>query len=167
VLNGTVSDARLTLLVSGSYSPTRFLITCVRDARPVPFALHGTDVRLYVEHEVDASGEKLHTASYRYVLQSDDTRNSWLVRWEYLRERPPGYLYSLGHVHVRAGFAEPGGGDMAAKALERLHLPTARVAFELVIRHLIAERGVQAKTGDWDEIIEDSLAGFEERRTAP
>ncbi len=166
MLNGTVSDARLTLL-SRPYSPTRFLIACVQDARPVAFALHGTGLRLYVEHEVDATGDKAHTASYRYVLQSDDPHESWLVRWEYLRERPPGYPYALGHVHVRADFGAQAGTGLAAKPLARLHLPTARVAFELVLRHVIAEWGVQPKTCGWAEILDASLAGFEERRTAP
>jgi len=166
VLNGTVSDARLSLL-SRPYSSTRFLIACVHDARPVPFALHGSVLQLYVEHEVDATGDKAHTASYRYVLQADDARDSWLVRWEYLRDRPAGYPYALGHLHVHANFADAPGTDPAAKALSQLHLPTARVALELVLRHMIAEWGVKAKTDAWSEILEESLAGFEERRTAP
>jgi len=62
VLNGTVPDARLSLL-SRPYSATRFLIACVQDARPVALALHGTALRLYVEHEVDAADDKAHTAS--------------------------------------------------------------------------------------------------------
>lgn len=158
MLNGTVSDARLTLL-SRPYSSTRFLIACVRGARPVPCALHGTALRLYIEHEVEATGEEVHTASYRYVLQSDDPHDTWLVRWEYLRERPRGYPYALGHVHVRADFADQAGIDLADKPLPRLHLPTARVAFELVLRHVIGEWGVQPKTDRWAEILDVSQLG--------
>ncbi len=84
MLNSTVSDARLSVL-SRPYSTTRFLIACVQDARPAPFALHGSALRLFVEHVVDATGHKAHTASYRYVLQAKDAHDSWLVRWEYLR----------------------------------------------------------------------------------
>jgi len=62
-------------------------------------------------------------------VQSDATHDSWLVRWEYLRERPPGYPYALGHVHPRADFTDRTG--LSANPLARLHLPTARVAFEL------------------------------------
>jgi len=133
----------------------------------MPFALHGTTLRLYVEHEVDATEGKAHTASYRYVLQAGDTHESWLVRWEYVRERPLGYPYALGHVHIRGDFADQAAADLAAKVLERLHVPTARVALELVLRHLIAEWRVQPKTDGWARILEESLAGFEERRTAP
>ncbi len=57
----------------------------------MPFGLHGTTLRLYVEHEVDAIDGKARTASYRYVLQTENTHDSWLVRWEYVRERPVGY----------------------------------------------------------------------------
>lgn len=168
MLNGTVSDARLSLL-SRPYSATRFLIACVQDARPVPFALHGsgTGPQLYVEHEVDATGDKAHTASYRYVVQGDDTPDSWLARWEYLRERPRGYPYALSHVHVNASFGDTAASQLAAKPLGRLHLPSARVAFELVLRHLIAEWDVQPKNDAWPQILDASLAGFEERRTAP
>jgi hypothetical protein len=165
VLNGTVSDARLSLLAR-AHSPTRFLVACIQAGRPVPFALHGTTLRLYVEHEVDATNGKAHTASYRYVLQADETHESWLARWEYVRERPRGYPYALGHVHVRGEFAHASGTDLATKALERLHLPTARVAFELVLRHLIAEWRVQPKTERWEQILEESLECFEQRRTA-
>jgi hypothetical protein len=164
VLNSTVPDARLSL-VSRPYSPTRFLIACVQDARPVPFGLHDTALRLYVEHEVDAADNKAHTASHRYVLQSDDAHDSWLVRWEYLRERSPGYPCALGHVHVHANFAAQAGADLAVRSLSRLHLPTARVAFEAVVRHLIAEWSVQAKSDGWAEILDDSLVRFEEGRT--
>lgn len=133
----------------------------------VPFDLHGGTLLLYVEHEVDIADDKAHTAAYRYVLQADPAHDSWLARWEYLRERPSGYPYALGHVHVQADFAEPLRAGPAGKALSRMHLPTARVALELVLRHVIAEWGVQAKTDGWSKILDDSLAGFEERRTAP
>lgn len=132
----------------------------------MPFALHGTSLRLHVEHEVDAVEGQAHTASYRYVLQTGDAHGSWVIRWEYLRERPPNYPYALAHLHVRAELSdEPNAA--ATKALERLHLPTARVAFELVLRHLISEWGVAAKTDGWAEILEESLTGFHERRNAP
>lgn len=162
MLNRTVSDARLSLLPRPG-TPTRFLIACVRDGRPTAFALRGTALRLYVEHEVEVGDGIANAASYRYVLQADYTADSWLVRWEYLRERLPGYAYALGHLHVRADVKT----QLAAKPLERLHLPTARVAFELVLRHVIAEWGVDPKTADWSAILEQSLSGFEQRRTAP
>ncbi len=166
VLNSTVSDARLSVL-SRPYSATRFLVACVQDARPVPLALHGSALRLYVEHEVDASEDTAHTASYRYVLQAEGAHDSWLVRWEYLRDQPADYPYTLGHVHVHADFADAPRSVSHMKALPRLHLPTARVALELVLGHVIAEWGARPKTDAWRGILDDSLVGFEERWTAP
>ena len=132
------------------------------------FALHGTALRLYVEHEVDVIDGKAHTASYRYVLQAEQAHESWLVRWEYLRERPPGaYPHALGHVHVQADFLAGPRAAYASKPLSRLHLPTARVAFELVLRHVIAELAVRPKSDDWEAILDASLTGFEERCAAP
>jgi hypothetical protein len=42
-------------------------------------------------------------------------------------------------------------------------LPTARVAFELVLRHIIAEWGVQSKTDRWAEILDASQLGWGDR----
>ena len=166
MLNGTVSDARLSL-VARSHSPARFLIACVREGRPIAFALHGSALRLYVEHEVDAIDGKAHTASYRYVLQAEQAHESWLVRRENLRERPPAYPHALGHVHVQADFLAGPRAALASKPLSRLHLPTARVAFELVLRHVIAEWAVRPKSDDWEAIPDAPLTGFEERGAAP
>lgn len=129
--------------------------------------MHGSALRLYLEHEVDAVDGQAHTASYTYTLQSDQHHESWLVRWEYLRDRPAGYPYALGHVHVNANFVDADGARLAAKPLGRLHLPSARVAIELALRHVIVEWDVQAKTDEWEQILDESLVGFEERRTAP
>lgn len=68
----------------------------------------------------------------------------WLLRWEYSRERPRAdYAYPLAHIHA------------------------ARVPLELVLWHLIAEWGVTPKTDGWYDVLGESLAGFEQRRTAP
>lgn len=53
------------------------------------------------------------------------------------------------------------------KTPSHLHVPTARVPLELVLLHLIAEWGVTPKTDGWFEVLDESLAGFEQRRTAP
>jgi hypothetical protein len=52
--------------------------------------------------------------------------------------------------------------------LERVHIPTKRVPIELVLWHLMTEGvwGVSSKTSDWRSILEESLEGFYERRTA-
>ncbi len=100
------------------------------------------------------------TESYSYRLQADESRESWLVRWEYFRSPPRGdYPYPLGHLHVNAEFAD-------GNAAGRLHLPTRRVPLELVMWHLIAEWGVVPKADDWRALLKESIEGFDERRKA-
>lgn len=69
-------------------------------------------------------------------------------------------------VHVNGTLADFATERLASRPLPRLHLATGRVGLELVVRHLIAEWGVQPKSDDWPDILEASLAGFEQRRTA-
>jgi hypothetical protein len=99
--------------------------------------------------------------TYHYRFSLGETKDSWLIRWEYYRKRPaPTYKYPLGHVHIHASFL-----PHAAATLKKLHIPTARVALEWVLWHLIAEWGVQSKDPDWRKILEDSIHDFERKRT--
>lgn len=100
------------------------------------------------------------TESYGYRLQADESRESWLVRWEYYRTPPrPDYSYPLAHVHVNAAFAD-------GSAAGRLHIPTRLVPLETVIWHLIAEWNVTSRTDDWHTVLGESIEGFDERRGA-
>jgi hypothetical protein len=116
-----------------------------------------------VSQTIDVSEEgHCQTAAYACRIASGDDKTDWLLRWEYFRSPPkPDYPYPRAHLHVNGALAS------SDEALPRLHIPTARVPLELVIWHLIAEWGVTPKRDDWREILEDSLAGFEERRRAP
>ncbi len=167
VLNSTVSDARLTLLaVPGQ--PDRFTIACLQDTRSVPFALHNSSLRLLFSQTVEVVEEKCHTVAYAYRLATGETKDAWLLRWEYFRRPPrPDYPYPLAHLHVNAALSDARVEERLAKPAPHLHLPTARVPLESILWHLIAEWGVQAKTDDWQERLRASLAGFEGRRTAP
>jgi hypothetical protein len=121
-----------------------------------------------VAHAVEVEGEKCHTVSYVYRLMTADTKGAWLVRWEYFRRPPkPDYEYPLAHVHVNGALLDHDAESSLSKPLPHLHVPTARVPFELVLWHLLAEWGVAAKTDDWQALLRNSLSGFEERRTAP
>jgi hypothetical protein len=101
------------------------------------------------------------TESYTYRLQSGETMESWLIRWEYQREPPrPDYVYPAAHVHVHGAFPD-------AEPIGRLHIPTRRVPFELILWHLIAEWGVESKSRDWQTILTESIEGFDRGRTMP
>ncbi len=131
--------------------------------------MHGVSERLFVSQAIEVVGAHCQTVSYSYRYQSRDDKQSWLLRWEYFREPPRReYAYPLAHLHVNAEFVDAG---PAAKRLSKppghLHIPTARVPLELVLWHVIAEWGVCSKSGDWQELLRESLKGFEERRRAP
>lgn len=159
VLNGTVTDARLSLLAvqgdESAFEITRF----VGDTR-APLELLGSPLRLFVRHTVVVVDGHCQTESYGYRLQSSAEAGSWLLRWEYFRDVPRrDYPYPLAHLHVNGAFA---GGE----SIDALHLPTSRVPLESVVWHAIAEWGVMPRSNDWRGLLDDSVAGFHERRTA-
>lgn len=166
VLNRSVSDARLTILAVPGYGD-QFTIACLDGPRAAPFALFGSSLRLLLSQTVEVVEGRCHTVTYAYRLATGDAKNDWLVRWEYFRRPPrPDYPYPLAHAHVNATLLVTGAEDLLAKPTPHLHLPTARLPLELVLWHLIAEWGVHARTSDWRAVLQESLAGFEERRSA-
>lgn len=162
-----MTDARLTLVpIPGG--DTRYNLACVERGERVAFALHGVRERLYIRQAIEVVDGHCQTASYTYRYQLGPDKQSWLLRWEYFREPPrPDYEYPLGHVHVNAEFVDSSAGAKFRKPPAHLHIPTGRVALELVLWHLIAEWGVDSKTDDWSGLFRQSLEGFEQRRRAP
>jgi hypothetical protein len=168
VLNRTVSDARLTLVLARETPRPHFTLARFEHGRIASFGLLGSSLRLSVVQTVEIEGEKVHTVTYHYRLAASDAKDAWFLRWEYSRRRPrPDYDYPLSHVHVKAAFLDREAEALLVDSAASLHIPTARVALELVLWHLIAEWGIRAKTPDWQNILSDSLEGFHERRTAP
>lgn len=159
VLNATVTDARLSLIAL-PYDDDAFEITRFVDDEAQALDLFGTSLELLVRQKIVVVNGHCRTESHTYRLQREGSAKSWLLRWEYLRDRPrPDYDYPLAHVHVNA--ATDSGEEMG-----RLHIPTRRVPVELVLWHLIAERGVEPRTPEWLAILEESMAGFDDRRTS-
>jgi len=102
-----VTDARLTLLpIPGQ--ETHYNLACVGNGERVAFALHGVTERRFIRQAIEVVGDHCQTVSYAYRYQSGEDRKSWLLRWEYFRERPrPDYEYPLAHVHANAEFVDP------------------------------------------------------------
>jgi hypothetical protein len=88
----------------------------------------------------------------------DETKGSWLFRWEFFRNKPKDdYPYPLAHFHVNAG--------MESRAdLNHVHFPTRRVPLELVLWDLIEEWSVKPLDDGWRAILEESIGGFDERQ---
>lgn len=145
-----------------------FMIACLDGTTPVPFALFGSSLRLLVTQVVQVDGDKCHTVTYAYRVATGNAKADWLLRWEYFRQPPKAdYPYTPAHVNVNAALLDVSAEEHLAKPTPHLHLPTARLPLELVLWHLIAEWGIEPRTADWQQILSESLAGFEERRTAP
>lgn len=126
----------------------------------MPLELQGTSSRLFVRQLFEVVDGHCQIESYSYRLQTTDERESWLLRWEYYREPPKvDYPYPLAHVHFNGRLTDRTQAD-------RLHVPTRRIPLELVVWHLVAEWGVEPKGDDWRAVLEESIAGFDERRRA-
>ena len=131
-----------------------------RQARGRFAHLLASSLRLFVRQILIVVDGHCPTESYEYRLQRDDARQSWLIRWEYLRNPPrPEYAYPAAQVHVDGEWER-------AEALDRLRIPTRRMPLELVVWHLIAEWGVSPRSDGWQNILGESIEGFDERRTA-
>lgn len=63
------------------------------------------------------------------------------------------------HVHVRLDHPQ------LDVTLSKLHIPTARVSFEEVIRFLVADFHVEPARDDWQEIVGESETRFKAWRT--
>lgn len=159
VLNRTITDARLSLLAAPGDESTFEISRFVGDVR-APLELLGSSLRLFVRHTVVVVGGHCRTESYGYRLQSSAEARSWLLRWEYFRDLPRrDYAYPLAHLHVAGAFAD-------GEPIDALHIPTGRVPLESVVWHAIAEWGVTPRSNDWRGLLVESVAGFQERRTA-
>jgi hypothetical protein len=138
--------------------PDAFELARVLDGDNVPLELHGTTAHLFVRLVVVVEDGHCRTESSTFRLQTDPSRSSWLIRWEYLRDPPPAdYAYPKAHVHVNGVF--PGGASIGP-----LHIPSRRVPLELVAQHLITDWDVQPKNDGWQAILEESIRGFDDRR---
>lgn len=94
----------------------------------------------------------LTTLSYGYRWQANEDDGSWIVAWDYERERrePPMF-----HLHVRCA---PGFYPSDRRDFSKLHLPSGRVILEDVIRFLVMEQEVPTVSDNWH----DTLAEAEE-----
>lgn len=137
-----------------------FEITRLVDSARAPLDLHGTALQLFMRQTIVVVDGHCQTESYSYRLQADASAKSWLIRWEYYRDPPrPDYAYPLAHVHVSGTLSD-------GEPIGHFHIPTRRLPLELVVWHLIAEWGVDARTKDWSAVLQESITGFDQRRTA-
>jgi hypothetical protein len=162
VLNQTVSDSRLSVSAIRGEGDT-FRLARLVEREDAPLELYGTTARLYVRQVVVVEDGRPRMKSYEYRYQADESRKSWLIRWEYSRERPrPDYPYPLAHMHIRA--TSPDGTPIDGHPVDRHHIPAgwagSPTPLEEIIRYLISDRGVKSKSKDWEAILDAPAAGF-------
>jgi hypothetical protein len=90
--------------------------------------------------------------SYSLALSRDLAGEVFLWHWQASHPRP----------HMHACFEHPQLGT-----IRKLHLPTERLAFEQVLRFLLAELKVKPARDDWDRVLSRDEERFRTYRTWP
>ena len=160
VLNCTVSRAPVRAAITGQ-DPFEGYIALLGEGRLPSLAPLTNGGFLYLQHHfclAEKGKDKfLATAHYTYTYQLGSTDDTWVIRWEYNREPGKEYRYPHAHVHVNACPAHYTG----QKAFPELHIPTARVTLESVVRHLIVEHDIPPISDNWQQILGETQADFE------
>ena len=126
-----------------------------------PMALtDGRYLRIYMGLAIHRTkeGERLKILNSGYQYQADTNGKEWIFRYDY--ERNPVRPHPPTHLHLRGTLTEnclPAG-----KALDDIHFPAARVSLEAVIRLLIDQFKVHARTGrsHWRRLLTESEKAF-------
>ena len=159
VVNATVSAAPIARVQVTGAEFGCYIGHCPRGfPEPLPLT-NGHFLYLYNALGLRRKERYLATLEYRYWYKATADSNSWIFRYEYLRDPPPGYPYAPCHVHVNAKPATYTG----AKPFHDLHLPAGeRVTVEHVVRHLIAEHGINPISPKWEETLKSAEDHFHE-----
>lgn len=118
-----------------------------------PVKLKGCDLSLYIVQHfavVPTEGErgpyKVRTTGYEYAIYENE-RESIAYHWH-------PYVNEQAHPHVH----------VPDSAVSRAHVPTGRVSIEHVLV-LARDMGAEPLRPDWEKVVGDSLARFENWRT--
>jgi hypothetical protein len=130
---------------------------------PVPIETNLGGLYLSLNQDLVAVREgithRLRTQRYQYkILPSDDPRAEALIRWEFDADTADD-VECRNHLHVNTSF--PIG--LGSCDLKRVHVPTAWVLIEHVLRFLFHDLAVPAKTSDWPKILRNSEPTFYEK----
>jgi hypothetical protein len=100
---------------------------------------------------------KASTLAYVYSVRLTEAPDDEVLAWHWhpltTPDRP------APHMHVTADIRQLG------TKLSKLHIPSGRVAFEEVVRFLIADLGVTPSRDDWQEVIGEAEDRFRAFRT--
>lgn len=110
----------------------------------------------YVVEAAGARGPwRVSTASYYYTLHDSD--DAEMISYHWHPESRGGVAYP--HLHLGKA-AKVGRNDLIDA-----HIPTGRIAIEDVLRLALTAFGVKPRRDDWQEILDQTQASYEEWRT--
>ncbi|HVO62234.1 MAG TPA: hypothetical protein VMT53_14955 [Terriglobales bacterium] len=162
LLNRTITDARLSLT---HLKDKPFAQFAFRDEADMPIAAPLFSKNLFLaasqhlEVRPEAGKWRLYTLEYNYhLLEAPSPDSRWIIRWEYKSHKRLRNEHPRHHVHLDVTL-KTSAGDLN---LDHLHLSTGWVTIEEVIRFLIAEVGIKAKSKTWDDDLLESEALFKE-----
>ena len=160
LLNGTITDARLGLVVYGKEATIAFgsadrpEAALLRSGRW--FLALGQNLRAIRQGE---RSWRLRTIQYRYRIQGARSEDDpWYLRFEYVSREIRRSLYPRHHLHLPL---ELSCGNRCVD-LGEAHIPTGWVTVEELIRFLIQGLGVRPRKGNWDKLLRDSEEKFSE-----
>src|SRR5262249_25712496 len=93
------------------------------------------------------------STGYFYSLEETSEKEIITYQWH------PSGPCKFPHLHLASS------SELGAKTLNKLHLPTGRIAVEQVLRLAVEELGVQPRRADWSEILLNAQELFEKYRT--
>jgi len=96
---------------------------------------------------------KVKSTGYFYSLEEGGAKEIITYQWH------PTGACKFPHLHLGSS------SKLGAKTLNKLHLPTGRIALEQVLRLAVEELGVQPIKTDWSDILSDAQGLFEQWRT--
>lgn len=106
---------------------------------------------------VEATGPrgpyKVKTTAYFYSLEEDGGKEILTYQWH------PKGVCKFPHIHLGSS------SKLGLKTLNKLHLPTGRIALEQVLRLAVEELGVKPVKTDWSIILSEAQGLFEQWRT--
>lgn len=106
---------------------------------------------------------QLTTTEYSYAIyERDDELADSLLRWDYKAKPPPDKQWCRHHIQIgrRSQKAVELSFNDATLDLNRLHMPTAFVLIEDVLRFLLTDLEVPPARSDWNSVLNGSRETF-------
>lgn len=137
-----------------------YALTVGTGHRTDKFKLPGSDFHFsvlmnytIVNATADRGPYKVKSTAYFYSLEEDGGKEILTYQWH------PTKTCMFPHIHLGSS------SKLGSKTLNKLHIPTGRIALEQVLRLAVEELGVKPIKTGWSDILCKAQGGFEKWRT--